>query len=129
MIGHSLQKHKGIMVSVDRDYPSAKIYAKVANSEDKEKCLFLYGGMTFLMGIQLLAVEVNGMYPPINQLKQGGADGQVRGVHGQAERKRVVWRSKHRLRSQTGLQVKEDGLSLISPHKTASFLKQVGQNG
>ena len=59
MIGHSLQKHKGIMVSVDRDHPSAsaKIHAKVAISEDKGKCLFLDGGVTFLMGIQLLAVH------------------------------------------------------------------------
>jgi len=106
------------MVSVDRDYPSANIYAKVANSEDKGKCLFLYRGITFLMGIQLLAVEANGMF----QLKQGGADGHVRGVHGQAERKRVVWRSKHRLRSQTRLQVKEGSVGLLGPHKTASFL-------
>ena len=70
------------MVSVDRDYPSAKIYAKVANSEDKGKCLFLDGGVRFLMGIQLLAEEANGMFQPINQLKQSGADGQVRGVKG-----------------------------------------------
>ena len=27
-----------IMVTVVRDYPSAKIYAKIANSEDKGKC-------------------------------------------------------------------------------------------
>jgi len=81
------------MVSVDRDYPSAKIYAIVANSEDKGKCLFLDDGVTFLMGIQLLAVEANRMFQPINQLKQSGADDQVRGVHGQTERKRVVWRS------------------------------------
>ena len=58
------------MVSVDRDYPSAKIYAKVANSEDKGKCMLFDGGIIFMMGIQLLAVDASGMFQPINQWRQ-----------------------------------------------------------
>jgi len=85
-LGHSLQKHKGIMVSVDRDYPCAKVHAKVANGEDKGKCLFLNGRVAFLMGVQLPSEEANRVFEPINYLEQSGADGQVRSVYGHTER-------------------------------------------
>ena len=124
VIGHSLEKHNDLIVSVDGDYSSAKIYAKVANGE----CLFLYSGVTFLMGIHLLVVEANKMFQPTNRLKQSGADGQVRGVHVQAEWKRVVWRKKHWLCSQKRLEIKECIISLLGPHKTATFIQQIGKN-
>jgi len=121
VIDHSLEKHKGLMVALNRDYPIAKIYAKLANGQ----CLFLYSGVTFLMGIQLLVVEANRMSQSIIRLKQSGADGQVRGVHGQAEWKRVVWRTKQRLCRKTRLMIKECSNSFLGPHETAFFLQQI----
>jgi len=112
------------MVSVDRDYPCAKIHAKIANSEDKGKCLFLDGGVTFFMVIQLPAEEANRVFQPINYLEQSGANGRVRCVYGQTERKRVVWRSKHRLCSQTGLQVKEAASASLVHTKRPPFLSK-----
>ena len=86
MVGHSLQKRKRIMVSVDRDYPCAKIHAKVANGKDQGKCLFLDGRVALLMGVQLPAEEADRVFKPINYLEQSAADGQVRSVYGQTER-------------------------------------------
>ena len=57
------------MVSVDRDYPRAKIHAKVANGKDKGKCLFLNGRVAFLMGVQLPAEEADRVFKPINYLE------------------------------------------------------------
>ena len=59
MIGHSLEEHQGVMVSVDCDYPCPKVHAKVVNSQNKKKCLFLNGRVTFVMVVQLLAVEAD----------------------------------------------------------------------
>ena len=66
------------MVCVDRDYPCAKIHAKVANGKDKGKCLFLNVRVALLMGVQLTAEEADRVLEPINYLEQSGADGQVR---------------------------------------------------